>query len=312
MIRGVWQGDPLSCALFDMAIKPLACKLRNDPTIKGITIPGLEEKIIVNLFADNTTLYLSKDDSFNYVERVLKMWSEVSGAKFNIEKTEIIPIGTDNHRKEVTDSWRINPGDTNQLDVRIKIAKDHDAVRLLGVWVGNNTNDLTPWEPIIDNIKNDIERWQKIKPTVYGKRLIAQAVIGGRTQYLAKVQGMPQEIETIIQRIIQEFLWDSNAKPRITLGTLELLLDEGGLNLLNVKTRNEAIEIMWLKACLNFSPTWPTWAVITDLLINAVAPPNISLLGRINTYLQTWDPPAQGPRTAFLNKDIVRMIDVWR
>ena len=255
VIRGVRQGDPLSCALFDMAIKPLACKLRNDPTIKGITIPGLEEKIIVNLFADNTTLYLSKDDSFNYVERVLKMWSEVSGAKFNIEKTEIIPIGTDNHQKEVTDSRRINPGDTNQLDVRIKIAKDHDAVRLLGVWVGNNTNDLTPWEPIIDNIKNDIERWQKIKPTVYGKRLIAQAVIGGRTQYLAKVQGMPQEIETVIQRIIQEFLWDSKAKPRITLGTLELLLDEGGLNLLNVKTRNEAIELMWLKACLNFSPT---------------------------------------------------------
>ena len=132
VIRGVRQGDPLSCALFDMAIEPLACKLRNDPTIKGITIPGLEEKIIVNLFADDTTLYLSKDDGFDHVERVLKTWCKVSGAKFNIEKTEIIPIGTDNHRKEVTDSRRINPGDTNQLDIRIKIAKDHDAVRLLG------------------------------------------------------------------------------------------------------------------------------------------------------------------------------------
>ena len=73
---------------------------------------------------------------------------------------------------------------------------------------------------------------------------------------------MPQEIETVIQRIIQEFLWDSEAKPRIAPGTLELPLDKGGLNLLNVKTRNEAIEIMWLKAYLNFSPTRPTWASV--------------------------------------------------
>ena len=308
VIRGVRQGDPLSCALFDIAIEPLVCKLRNDPTIKGITIPGLEEKIIVNLFADDTTLYLSKNDGFDNIENILKSWCDVSGAKFNIEKTEIIPIGTYNHRAEVIASRRINPEDNNQLDDRIRIAKDQDAVRLLGAWVGNNTNDLTPWGTIIDKVKYDIERWQKIKPTLYGKRIIAQAVIGGRTQYLAKVQGMPQEIETAIQKLIQNFLWDSEAKPRIAPGTLELPLDEGGLNLLNIRSRNEAINIMWLKSYLNFSPTRPTWAVITDLLINAAAPPNISPLGRINTYLQTWDPPARGPRTAFLNDDIVRMI----
>lgn len=110
-------------------------------------------------------------------------------------------------------SRRINPRDNNQLDDRIRIAKDQDAVRLLGAWVGNNTNDLTPWGTIIDKVKYNIERWQKIKPTLYGKRIIAQAVIGGRTQYLAKVQGMPQEIETAIQKLIQNFLWDSEAKP---------------------------------------------------------------------------------------------------
>ena len=34
--RGVRQGDPLSCALFNIAIEPLACRIRNDPGIKGI------------------------------------------------------------------------------------------------------------------------------------------------------------------------------------------------------------------------------------------------------------------------------------
>ena len=62
--RGVRQGDPLSCPLFDLAIEPLACKLRNDHEVIGLSIPGLEDKLIVNLFADDTTLFLSEYDSF--------------------------------------------------------------------------------------------------------------------------------------------------------------------------------------------------------------------------------------------------------
>jgi hypothetical protein len=95
--QGMRQGDPLSCAIFDLAIEPLACKLRNDSTIEGLTIPGLEEKVLINLFADDTTLYLNKNDSFDQVERILCQWCKVLGAKFNIEKTEIIPIGTIEH-----------------------------------------------------------------------------------------------------------------------------------------------------------------------------------------------------------------------
>ena len=307
--RGVRQGDPLSCALFDLAIEPLACKLRNDPTLKGFAAPGLEEKILVNMFADDTTLYLNKDDRFDQVELTLTKWCQVSGAKFNIEKTEIIPLGTAEHRAEVVTSRKINPEDNRQLDNRIKVALDGEAIRLLGAWIGNGVDDLTPWEPIIDQIKKDLERWLRIHPTVHGKRLIAQAIIGGRTQYLAKVQGMPPRIEDAIQKIIQEFIWDNEPIPRLKPTILELPLEEGGLNLLSVKTRNEAIEIMWLKSYLNFSPSRPTWAIITDILINASAPPNISPLGKLNTYMQSWDPPTRGLRTAYLNNDIIRMIN---
>jgi len=47
------------------------------------------------------------------------------------------------------------------------------------------------------------------------------------------------------------------------------------LNLIDIKARNEAIEIMWLRTYLDFSPTRPKWAKITDLIIDVVKVANV-------------------------------------
>ena len=308
--RGVRQGDPLSCLLFDLAIEPLACKIRNCENIEGIYIPGVEERLIVNLFADDTTLYLNKNDRFDTIEKLLLEWCKASGAKFNIEKTEIIPIGTEQHRRDVASTRKINQADQTPLDDRIKIAKDGDAVRSLGAWIGNKVEDLTPWETILDRMSKRIGIWAKSNPTIYGKRLIIQAVIGGYTQFLAKAQGMPPHIEVAINKMIRDFIWDNDTHPRIALKHLYRPLDEGGLNLLDITTRNEAIELVWLRDYLNLSSSRQMWAKVTDILINATAPPGTSPMARINTFLQTWTPPTKGPRAETMNKNIRRMLDV--
>lgn len=61
----------------------------------------MEEKLAINLFADDTVLYLSAKDSYDETLKSLDKWCRVSGTKFNKEKTEIIPIGTKAHRKKV-------------------------------------------------------------------------------------------------------------------------------------------------------------------------------------------------------------------
>jgi len=62
--RGVRQGDPLSCLLFDLAIEPLAASLRAS-RLRGYEVPGAIERLIATLFADDTTTYLSKHDRFS-------------------------------------------------------------------------------------------------------------------------------------------------------------------------------------------------------------------------------------------------------
>jgi hypothetical protein len=92
VIRRVRQGDPLSCLIFDLAIEPLAAMLRGS-TLQGFKIPGTAERLIANLFADNTTVFLAATDDFRDLQLILDEWCTASTAKFNVNKTAIIPIG---------------------------------------------------------------------------------------------------------------------------------------------------------------------------------------------------------------------------
>ena len=308
--RGVRQGDPLSCPLFDLAIEPLACMIRNDPNIKGITIPGIEEAIKIKLFADDTSIFLNKDDSLDHLQTILNRWCELSGARFNIEKTEIIPMGSERHRKQVWETRKTNPNDENTIPERIKITRDKEAIRILSAWIGNKAKNATPWEPIIDTIKLKLEQWEKAHPTLYGKRLIIQTVVGGHTQFLAKAQGMPTAIEDALIKIINKFIWGKDSTTRIAQQTLQRPINEGGLNILDIKARNEAIELVWLKEYLNFTASRQQWAAITDHIVLAAAPTHSVEIANDNPFLQAWSVPQKGPRAEKLNDDIWRMFRV--
>jgi hypothetical protein len=73
--RGVRQGDPLSCLLFNIAIEPLACLMRAS-SLKGIHIPGIPERKIASLFADDTTTY--------YGETPVAKWTPVAKCTFTL------------------------------------------------------------------------------------------------------------------------------------------------------------------------------------------------------------------------------------
>jgi len=150
--RGVHQGDPLSCLLFNLAIEPLTCTLCNSQKIKGYNIPRLQERIIVNMYTDDTTIYLSQEDKYTNLEDILQCWCLASGAKFNLEKTKILPIGLIAHQARVLRTCKINVQDT-PWHKQIRIASDGNPIRTLGAWVGNNIKNATSWEPVLRKIE---------------------------------------------------------------------------------------------------------------------------------------------------------------
>jgi hypothetical protein len=157
-----------------------------------------------------------------------------------------------------------------------------------------------------------LEKWDRAHLTLNGKRLIIQAIVRGHTQFLTKAQGMPPSIETAISKIVSNFIWGQDAKPRIAAQFLYHPIEDGGLNLLNIKSRNEAIEIMWLKMYLNFTNSCQPWAIVMDHIILATAPTHYIDAVRDNPFLQVWNAPLKGNRAKHLNNDMVRMIKVAR
>lgn len=79
------------CLLFNLAIESLAQMLR-DSNLKGMEIEEKTERLTAKLFADDTMVYLSAEDSIIDLQDILKKWCRILGEKFNTSKMVVVPV----------------------------------------------------------------------------------------------------------------------------------------------------------------------------------------------------------------------------
>ena len=272
--RGVRQGDPISCLLFNLAIEPLASMIRNSPELNGLTIQKTEntvQRIIVSLFADDTTVYLSCGDSFRSLQNILDTWCFASGAHFNCKKTVIIPVGPKTYRDNVALTRSLDGTPDNRIDDSIAILQDGESTRLLGAQVGNDIDQVGVWTHQIEKIRSALNRWDAIHPTFQGRSHIIRMIVGGMTQYLTAAQGMPNCVCDTLAKLIRNFFW-GNAHSTVAEQYLFLPIVEGGWNLLDIRSRNDAIALTKLKRLTDFGPSRPAWADAAFVIFIASIP----------------------------------------
>ncbi|KAH7099071.1 hypothetical protein BKA62DRAFT_600338, partial [Auriculariales sp. MPI-PUGE-AT-0066] len=111
------------------------------------------------------------------------------------------------------------------------------------------------------------QRWDVQHPTIDGRRQIIQAYVGGGTQYLTAAQGMPPEILKRIEKLALDFFWEYKRSHTVDMATLKLPREEGGVNLLDIEVRNEAIYLTWLRDYCSSSSDRPAWAFVADEIL---------------------------------------------
>ncbi|KAJ3712087.1 hypothetical protein DFJ43DRAFT_982279, partial [Lentinula guzmanii] len=100
--------------------------------------------------------------------------------------------------------------------------------RRLGALIGNDICQISTWSRVLERIDAALIRWEASHPSMEGRRLIVMMIIGGMTQYLTKVQGMPKDIETRLDKRIRRFLWADKEKVTVNKETVFMPIKNGG------------------------------------------------------------------------------------
>jgi endonuclease/exonuclease/phosphatase family metal-dependent hydrolase len=284
--RGVHQGDPMSCLLYNIAIEPLAEMIRLSE-LKGIDIKGVPQRIIVSLFADDTLVYLNENDKYETLKEIIDTFCKASTARFNLEKTEFMPFGTKEFRARFIRDRKI--GNTI-LSENLTIIKDGQAMRTLGAWVGNGISTQAQWDSILVKQKDLINTWSKMHLSMRGKELILKALVQSRAIFLATVNGIPRDIENEMIKLYKRLIWDGKKRGLMKWEQVIAPREKGGLNMPDLRSRIEAIQVMWIKKWLAPQDKKPIWAHVMNEIIhkNIQKNPHIEEKARISWITQSW------------------------
>ena len=179
---GLRQGDPLSPILYDFSIEPLGMRMRR--TISGISCFGLPPAKLL-MYADDMNLFVSKDEDFLRLRTVLTDTTLGIGCKFNLDKTDILVVGSPAHRSSLAHDaiWRC-------FDEAYFLPAG-TPLRVLGVWISSPDRAAPRWKQILAHIKKLASQWNGIGASVLNRVLLAKALMLSRCYYLMDGNSIP-------------------------------------------------------------------------------------------------------------------------
>lgn len=236
MQRSVLQGSPIGAFLFLLAGQLLHDMLKENSSVKGITMHGLE--LLITQFADDTTLFLEFDHLvLGAVVRVLDNLYSNTGLQTNYDKTTIYRVGSlANSQAKIytTKNFKWTNEPIAILGVKIPTSPDKNLTCNINF---NHT---------ITKALNVLKQWELRKVTLMGKILLVNTLIASLFVY--KFQVLPnitKEMLIAINDMILKFIW-SGKTPKISRQILIRDKKQGGLRLVDIESRQSALKVQWL------------------------------------------------------------------
>ena len=150
ILKGVKQGDALSCILFIMCMEPLIRNIKENNVIENVVARGLNLTIPkVYSYADDVSIITKKsEDAIKQIFKEYELFSASSGLHLNANKTELLCFNRDKN---------------NDFDIEVEYRGERhriaasDRIKINGIWF---LQDREEREDV--NVQKRIEATEKI------------------------------------------------------------------------------------------------------------------------------------------------------
>ena len=253
--QGVPQGDVISPYIFILMVEILLIKINHTKNITGITYAQQEARS--ETFADDTTIFITRNEhNLRHATKYISQFHSISGLACNLDKTVIIPIGTNT--------------DTND-----KLCPDlgmewHDSFTILGFHIDSKLRNLDKnFKLVKERIKNIISLWRQYNLSLRGRITIAKVKLVSQLTYISTVLDPNQTLLDEIQELINNFVMGHKAQNKhwISKDLLYTPTSKGGFGIIQLHNFTRAIKCSWVKRyCIDKLDDH--WADKLDLFFN--------------------------------------------
>ncbi len=277
---GLRQGDPLSPILYDFSIEPLGMRMRKH--LVGISCCGLPPARLL-MYADDMNLFMSALEDFHLIRQVLDDSSLAIGCRFNLDKTDVLVVGSLEHRSN---------GSHEEVTACFEgayVLPDNSPLHVLGVWINSPDRTTPRWKQITSHVKKLVSQWNSIGASLLNRVVLAKALMMSRCYYLLDGNSIPPHLLRKLNNLILRFVRGSYSSAPYRL--LESPLSAGGLNCPSLISRTLAYDAKFFSDLIS-GPAMTPWRVWTFADLDLASVFNLSsrkqdFSGHFNPLLQS-------------------------
>jgi exonuclease III len=185
----------------------------------------------VEAFADDNNVMARLDEpSLNAIKESLEKFAVISGLHCNVDKSQILIIGTDDDPPE----YVINSGFS--LVNKIKIL-GYNVTREFTELENNFTEKL-------EKLKSVIRFWERFRLSLPGRINVAKSLLLSQLSFLGSIIMPPDTVLDAIQKLINKFVLGTF---RFNEKLICCPIDKGGLGLIDIKDFFISLQCSWIK-----------------------------------------------------------------
>ena len=234
--RSVRQGCSLSMILYVLAIEVLGDKIRKNPNIIGIRLENHQEEKIIQ-HADDCNCFISIKESYKEVIKEFTNFEKASGSKINKDKTEILLLG----------KWK-----NQNTNIDPKYIKK--TIKIMGINYGENEQKEN-YDKIIAKIKDILASFENKYLSYVQKAQIINTYIYSLLYAKIRIIELTENNIREIEKSIFKLIWN-NKIDAIARKTMYLKIEEGGINLPELRNIIKAMKLQKLQKAMTTNYAW--------------------------------------------------------